>query len=409
MYPTGSIIGAVFAAMLLATALATGLARLSFPLPQAGRRIGCVDGLRGYLALFVMAHHFVVWLQITRLGGAWQAPGVPLFNEFGAGAVALFFMTTGLVFYPRVLDGVWKCDWPAIYISRVFRLLPATVLSVALVLTLIALRTGRSPSLADLRPALIWISAKAEPPLLGYADSGRLNGYVLWSLHFEWIFYLLALPLCALLSVALQRLQAPSWLTPVILAAASLLSRAVPAAPAVFNFLPSFAIGMLGYEVFRRPALARLLRHPVAGAIAASLLAIGMVEFETPHGIGLVFFGPFFLCVAAGNSFAGLLTTPGALVLGECSFSIYLLHGLVLDILFVDLAAWLNNFSVDRLPVLMVAVAAPVVLAAALSFLIVERPAIRFGAWLSRQMKAGRSQLLIGFSRHWHTGPSANP
>jgi len=403
LYPIGSILGAVLVTLLLATALAAGMARLSFPLPPAGRRIGCVDGLRGYLALFVLAHHFIVWLQITRLGGAWRAPDVALFNEFGAGAVALFFMTTGLVFYPRILDGIAKCDWPAIYISRLFRLLPATVLSIGLIVVVIALRTGRGPGLGDVGPVLIWLSAKAEPPLLGYADSGRLNAYVLWSLHFEWMFYLLALPACALLSTLLQRLSAPSWLTPILLAAVALAAKAV-GPPALFAFLPSFAAGMLGYEAYRRPDIARWLRHPFAAVIATALLAVGMIGFASPHEAGLPFFAAFFLCVAAGNDFGGVFTSRGALVLGECSFGLYLLHGLVLNVLFVDLAGWSHQLSSQGLPLLMPVVAVPVVLLAAASFLLVERPAIWLGARLARRSKAIRGYLSVGVSRRFRTG-----
>ncbi len=78
---------------------------VGFPLASGKDRIGCTDGLRGYLALFVLAHHFFIWVQIDRPGGTWAKPTVDVFNNFGQGTVALFFMTTGLVFYPYILSG----------------------------------------------------------------------------------------------------------------------------------------------------------------------------------------------------------------------------------------------------------------------------------------------------------------
>ncbi len=97
--------------------------------PPNERRIGCIDGLRGYLALSVLIHHFIIWMQVTRLGGVWEVPSVRLFNQLGAGAVALFFMTTGLVFHPRGLAGFRVCSWPAIYTTRLFRIMPLVIVS----------------------------------------------------------------------------------------------------------------------------------------------------------------------------------------------------------------------------------------------------------------------------------------
>lgn len=51
--------GAVLAAA-MAVLAGTALARAGFPLPAPHKRIGCVDGLRGFLALSVLAHHFVI-------------------------------------------------------------------------------------------------------------------------------------------------------------------------------------------------------------------------------------------------------------------------------------------------------------------------------------------------------------
>jgi len=162
------------------------LAFCRFPLPADGKSIGHIDGLRGFLALSVMVHHFVVWTQVTRLGEAWSPPKINFFAQLGAGGVALFFMTTGLLFYPRILAGFSSCSWPAIYISRFFRIIPLSVFSFALITLAIVFQTGHGFDADFPHAALQWIFALDEPPLLGFVDSSRVNAYVLWSLKYEW-------------------------------------------------------------------------------------------------------------------------------------------------------------------------------------------------------------------------------
>ncbi|ACL56454.1 acyltransferase family protein [Methylobacterium nodulans] len=390
-YPVAAIMAGATAACLAATLLASWIGRTKFPLPSADTRIGCIDGLRGYLALSVLIHHFVVWMQATSLGGAWAVPSVNLFAQLGAGGVALFFMVTGLVFYPRILAGFRATAWPAVYTMRVFRIVPLVAVSVAIITLLIAARTGRGLDAQFPAAAAQWITTWGEPPLLGFADSGRINAYVLWSLRYEWLFYLAVLPACAL-AMDLVRGRLPSWTVPVALLAIGLLGREAGLPTALLRFLPLFAIGMLAYEVRSREAIARHLRTRPAAAVAVLALALGMVTARTPYGSALPLFALFFVCVACGNALFGVLRTRGALVLGECSFGIYLLHGVVLSVAFVDAGA--ERLAPEIVPALLPLAAVAVTMVTPLTFLIVERPALRLGALLARRMSAGAAARL---------------
>ena len=42
-------------------------------IPDPARRIGCIDGLRGYLALAVVIHHMFIWLYFVKVQ-VWIAP-----------------------------------------------------------------------------------------------------------------------------------------------------------------------------------------------------------------------------------------------------------------------------------------------------------------------------------------------
>ena len=383
-------------ALYMTTFIAQKFVMFGFPLPDEKHRIGCVDGLRGYLAMLVLVHHFIIWLQITKLGGEWEPPRIEIFNEFGAGSVALFFMTTGLVFYPYILKGISDCNWTRIYISRIFRLVPAIVISVLLVIFIIMARTGRTPGQSDLKPALQWISTWGEPPLLRYDDSGRVNAYVFWSLHFEWLFYLLVLPISALISDIFRRFGVSSIMTPICLITTAIVATHVYNATGIFKYITNFAVGMLGYECFRRPPIAAFLRSDIATSAAILILAIGMTKFSSPQGLALGCFGFFFVCIAAGNDLWGLLRSRGALVLGECSYGIYLMHGLVLNILFVDFAHSVQNMPSFLLPFILPLIGIAVLIIAAMSFVIVERPAIGIGACLARWINAKLARIMRG-------------
>lgn len=388
-YPIAAISLGAASAYVLATVVAGLVARAGFPLPPEDRRIGCIDGLRGYLALSVLVHHFIVWMQVTYLGGTWSPPSVHLFNQLGAGGVALFFMITGCLFYPRVLAGFRATSWPALAITRVFRIVPLVVASLAVVSAIIALRTGCGLDADFPLAALKWITAWSQVPLLGDPDSGRLNAYVLWSLWYEWLFYLFVLPLCAA-AMDLIRGRLPSWTVPAALLVGSLAARHLRLPLSLVLFLPLFAIGMLAYECRRREAIARVLRAPGMALAALLALGFGMVAFPTPHTLAMPFFAVFFVCVACGNSLGGLLRGRGALVLGECSYGIYLLHGIVLSLLFVEAAGAMRAIGAGWAPALLPPAAALVTLTAAAGYLIVERPGIRLGGRLAKRLPRHR-------------------
>jgi peptidoglycan/LPS O-acetylase OafA/YrhL len=134
---------------------------------------------------------------------------------------------------------------------------------------------------------------------------------------------------------------------------------------------------------------------------ALGCLVIGMISTAKPYGPTLILScGFFFICVACGNDLAGLLRTRGSLVLGECSYGIYLLHGIVLSLLFVDGKSAIASLSASELPTLLPLVAICVTGITGLTYLLVERPAIRAASVLiklssSVRLRTGSSQLDI--------------
>jgi peptidoglycan/LPS O-acetylase OafA/YrhL len=371
-------------ALAFLAAMATGhaLAKAGFPLPPGEKRVGRIDGLRGFLALSVMVHHFAVWLQMTRITGAWDQLHVNFLQQLGATGVALFFMTTGLLFYPRILAGFRANSWPAIYIARYFRLIPMSVAAFALITVVVMLHTGRGLDAAFPRAALQWIFAVAQPDLLGFRQTTRVNAYVLWSLTYEWLFYLAVLPLSAL-ATDLVRHRLPSWTLPLALILVGELFRRVFHDAHFWRFLPMFATGMLAFEAQARPAFAARLGSPAMTLPAVAALLASMIFFKTPLELAWPFLAFFFFAVAAGNDLGGLLRTKAALVLGECSYGIYLTHGVALFLLFTYGGALTGLFPTPFLPLLLPLVAVVVVLFTATTYLLVERPGMKAGRHLA--------------------------
>jgi peptidoglycan/LPS O-acetylase OafA/YrhL len=369
------------------------LLRLRFPLPQSAERIGHIDGLRGLLALSVMMHHFVIWMQVTRLGGRWEQPTVLFLENLGSGSVSIFFMVTGFLFHRNTLRGFSISRLGTLWVGRFFRLTPLVVFSVVVICVIIISTKDYSIRPETVfAPLLTWVVAGGEPPLLGHADSSRINAHVLWSLKYEWMYYLLGIPLIAL-AHDVVRGKLPTWAPPLALLVVSVPIRIVSHLD-LFAIVPLFAIGMLANEVSRFDRARILFASPSGMVVAVACLIVALACAPEPYGTpweGLL--GIFFASVACGNTVFGLLSRREFLALGECSYGIYLFHGLILFILFFFGAPLLSTFETASLPLLLPFVAIVVVALTATTFLVIEKPGIAFG----REVVARISTLAAPF------------
>ncbi|ATQ68844.1 MULTISPECIES: acyltransferase family protein [Methylosinus] len=393
-FPMPHALASCVLALVVATLAAEGVGRLGFPIEPASKRIGCLDGLRGYLALFVLVGHAMIWVNVLRGDGQWRGAPLYPFGGVGAAAVPMFFMITGLLFYPRALAGIQNVNWTATFIGRVFRILPLVAVSVLAVCCLIAMRHG-APADYSLRELLLattkWMLTQ-EAPIFRVADSGRFNAYVLWSLEYEWIFYLAILPAVAAVA-SLKPARLPSWTLPALLLVGSLSARLVIDRQLV-AFLPLFAVGMLAYEIRRIESLRGLFASDRFSWVAlAAVLAAAALPTSALSIPNIILNGLFLTAVACGNSFWGFLHRKGPMVLGASSFGVYVIHGVVLAALYGG--GVVGDLPIDRLIFLFPAAALVVVLIAALAHVTIERPLIAVGARLSRYASRTRRAAAV--------------
>lgn len=380
-FPVAMVLVAGLAGLVLATLLGAVAARMGFPVPDERRRLGALDGLRGYLALLVMVHHFATYLLLSAEGGGWRDVEVPALQSFGAGSVTLFFMITGALFFPKTWNGIGGNDWRSMYISRVFRIIPlqvVTVVAIALVALTRVEVIGDSWISFPARFGL-WLTSYSQPMLFGYRGTAQINAFVLWSLWAEWKFYLIVLPLIAL-AFSVVGVARGRWLIPVVLLVTGIAFGY--AGLGVLNF-SMFACGMIALLV-RQSRFAPILRGRTAALVAGTCLLLVVALLPGPdRPLPLAGYTLFFICVICGNRFGGLLGTRGALVLGEASFGIYMLHGVLLNVVFVSGGNLVAAIPVAVRPWLLVPLIPAMSGLAFVTYLLIERPAIGIGRRLA--------------------------
>lgn len=365
--------------LLIAVLLAEAAHRYAWvPIPDPSRRIGCIDGLRGYLATFVFMHHGFLWMRVMR-GHDWSLPKGNFYTNMGQASVALFFMITAVLFYSKTQRRLSDKEWLAYFISRIFRLTPLLWTAVAaIVLIVLAQNEWKffgSPATTLLNLAQ-WLCFYGTPELFGHVHTDRVIASVTWTLAYEWGFYA-CLPAASFFLTSVKGRIRPIY---VVLALFLFCERQIFRHYIGERYYILFVAGMLVAELIRIPKLAAWLRTRLAACIGLAALLSEVFFCPTayealPPILFLIFLAP----VAAGNSYFKLFSLPGSIVLGEISYGIYLLHGILLYV-----AA---NTLVYRPGIYLLPMMAPVVIAVAvLAHRFVEMPAIDFGRRLSRSI-----------------------
>ncbi|MGN8275984.1 acyltransferase family protein [Pseudomonas sp. SMN5] len=295
-----------------------------FPLlaPEALHRVSSLDGLRGVLATAVVVHHFTITF-VWHTTGTWQVTDSRVINNMGAVPVSLFFMITGYLFTQKVIRG--QPEWGSLLSSRLRRIFPMYIASVVLVAAISFYQTSGEPApLLDNVVALGRWLIFLGGPINGFPDSKLINASVQWTLLYEALFYL-SLPLM----YCLFRRKLPILALVISIGAMALLWTEYQD---IFHkrFVKLFLVGMA--VAFLEPRLRKTsidFSGLKCSLIAAVVLLASLKMRSYSTGQMLILGIPFGLFVL-GNNLHGLLEHKGLKVLGEASYSIYLLHGIVI-------------------------------------------------------------------------------
>lgn len=331
-------------------------------------RLRALDGLRGLLALYILAGHSLPLL--------WPVPGMGWFATLfshGRAAVDLFFCLSGLVILHSVrAEGMAGTGGAQRFLGlRAGRLLP--VYGLALGLAVVSIAAGNPyplmPWLAQAAPAAqlavheilapgwpadAWAHLTAHfvlahgllpPALLPDAEFSILGPA--WSLSTEWQFYAL-IALLLICKPALLRAARPGTAV-MLLLLLGLIGSALPLLPVPWHFgrafLPReawyFALGMASAPLLEEQTASKAAWAGYGLVLGAALL----LSFLAGGGPAMLVPLAWSLCILAERRAAlpfralrFVLTRPWLLHCGALSYPLYLLHVPVQRLLMLALA-----------------------------------------------------------------------
>ncbi|HWQ10833.1 MAG TPA: acyltransferase, partial [Holophaga sp.] len=412
--PPMSPVSFVAPAFILLLALGSSYAfAKAWGVPGDQGRIPTIDGLRGYLALFVFMHHASFWYCYLHTG-RWSPPPSNLYNHFGQTSVAMFFMVTAFLFHSKLLDHPRKpIDWPRLITSRLCRLLPLYFLAVTIMSIVVFALSGWAlvqPKGTLVSELLHWygFTIAGESGLNGLDARfvRRIMAGVAWTLPYEWLFYA-SLPLLA----RCLRIKIPNRY--LLLDALLVLALLFVMSPRPI-LLWIFVGGIAAAVVARSLRFRQFSRTGWASLIAIACLVVNVCIDASPfHALNVMLLSIAFALIASGSDLFGILSTRCSFMLGNITYSLYLLHGLLLFILFRFILGFdlVRSFSPMAYWLTIAGVTPVLVGMCYLSFMKIELPALNLAGPIVHRCRALKARLsglrLPVRPRRWQEGQGA--
>ncbi|MGL4609975.1 MAG: acyltransferase family protein [Trueperaceae bacterium] len=351
-------------------------------------RFGYLDGVRGLLALGVFLHHYTI-TYTYHLTGRWGVDS-SFYKLCGEAGIAIFFMITGFLFWHRLLNKRGQLNWVALYTSRFFRIVPLYWFVVAIVVGLASFIQTQVASTSLWLPLFQWLFFTGMPDIYGFEGTYRMIAGVAWTLKYEWLFYF-SLPIFAPI-VRLAHKQ--RWLYSVLalfVLGLSGMSSTLSSSGIDTRFALFFLAGGVTAAVSSLERVRQLADHwLVSGLMLATLLGVFFFFDTALHPISALLLAMFFAPIPLGNSLFGFLRLPALIFLGDISYSLYLLHGLVI---FVAFNLLLPSFMAQPLPPLslwsgMAVLGIIIVFVSWATYSWIEKPFIQLGKTVTQRTSA---------------------
>jgi peptidoglycan/LPS O-acetylase OafA/YrhL len=335
-----------------------------------GSRMRALDGLRGLAALSVVIAH--LWEALPM---SWHHPGSTNWVEYpplafllnDRGAVVLFYMLSGYV----LALSLARAGWPGsgVYVPFVLRRLCRIWLPFATVLIV-------SFGLASLFGRTYWsLDDLGEPPTLHTLFMQLSLRYRLPPLDIPTWTLVVELKVAAVFPLLVTLMRAapvPTMLSALILNMLPVLGD-VQLFPSLIFFAagawlaqpPGWIAGFRGV-ILRWPGICAIM------AIFALGLPLGHFYTETIMAVGALV---LMVLALAHRGTAYFLLGPAVQALGRVSFALYLTHIPVAHAMMAVFA------GVAPVPVILLLSLPMIAVVTVVTFVVVERPAMRLGAW----------------------------
>lgn len=295
------------------------------------KRVQTIDGLRGFLAYGVVFSHGQNFHTLF-VTGQWAGSPNPFFNLFGTVAVRLFFMVTAYLFWSKLLASQGKMEWPSFYIKRFFRIAPVYWFACLCVFLIVMIETHWSLQVSWIAfgkqiGAWLALGILPLPDINNHMMSFMILLGVVWTLQYEWLFYVL-LPFVSWFAQNKNRALLFVICAILLIVIAAFFVQPYPIIRQVTGVLFTFLMGMLCATLQQYSP--RFLLNPIAQSILV-LGIISIIFLYAPDGVyfSTILFAIVFFFIVSGCSIFGLLTLPASQRMGEVSYGIYLLQGIV--------------------------------------------------------------------------------
>lgn len=281
-----------------------------------------MDSLRYFLASFVfISHEIGFYYYFTEGKFTHPFKGIGMLSHVG---VALFFSITGYLFWGKVKRG--NVDWISLYKGRFFRIVPLIWFNSLIIIIAVCIISGSSPH----KNVIHWFDFinNNRPDFTAFKDTFMFTAGVFWTLVFEWGFYF-ALP--ALSMVAKRSFEFSMLATFFLVYISGYIPFKLP-----FNFLLFFSIGMLASDVSEKISIDKKYFDILFSISFIALLFCKDNIYKVDSITNVILF-LIMLSVAKGADLFGLLNIKGFRRLGAASYSIYVMHAVVIMCSFIFL------------------------------------------------------------------------
>jgi len=283
-----------------------------------------INGFRGLLAISVFVYHAMIHFNYLRTG-IWDNPLSVFHHVPEQAGMGSFFMITAYLFTAKIVNSN-DLDWMRVYSSRVRRIVPLYVFATLLLLLVVLLKTRFTlnvPPVELFSTILQWFSFSmfGTPDVNGLRNTFVINAGVYWTLLYEWLFYLF-LPFLTFLIKSTQWL---GWL--VIVAVLTLLVGFVENQGALYYFVGGIALALFS------PSIPTRKHNWVYGLLVLGCNYLLYTYFERAFDLVpavLVTVSAYGLLKS--KHVAWFFTRRPVNWLGYISYSVFLLHGIVITI-----------------------------------------------------------------------------
>jgi len=305
------------------------------PIPITKGHYAAIDGLRGYLAFFVFLHHSSIWYFFIRYNN-WGAPPSHVYNHLGPTSVDFFFMITAFLFFRKLMKGrLVGMNWLQLYVARVFRIMPVYLFAMSVLFVFVGVISGfvLHERRIDLGIQMLEWLAFMGPDMNGVGATGLIIAGVVGSLAFEWAFYF-SLAIIGGMFFNIQVSNLFVVCTGLLLLFFLIIIEQYYPHGAVIRVL-SFGGGIVAAFLIDNATVRRLAVSKLCSGIMIILLITAIGFFTSVDSlVPMICVMGAFIIIACGNTLFGLLTNATSRRLGQISYSIFMLHGLLLFLTF---------------------------------------------------------------------------